>query len=161
MCESATAKTSKPNKPWVLYILSTRDRRHTYSGVTTNLARRLRQHNKEIKGGAKYTSMRGPWHVITCVAGFRNRSHAMQYEYRMHHPRKARGRWFNPVERRLYHLYRDTFDSRREQQDYTKLKIYHTAANRPIWIQGKEIVLLRNLPFWRSRCRFLRPYLDR
>ena len=67
MSGSAKQKISKPSKPWVLYILSTRDRRYTYSGVTTNLARRLRQHNKEIKGGAKYTAMRGPWHVIACV----------------------------------------------------------------------------------------------
>lgn len=35
-----------------------------YSGKTINLERRLRQHNGEIKGGAKYTRVRRPVKVV-------------------------------------------------------------------------------------------------
>lgn len=35
-----------------------------YSGKTINLERRLRQHNGEIKGGAKYTRVRRPVRIV-------------------------------------------------------------------------------------------------
>lgn len=64
---------------WVVYLLRCAD--HTlYCGITTNLEKRLRQHNGEIKGGAKYTQSRRPcelvYHEIT-----ENRQTASQREY--------------------------------------------------------------------------------
>ncbi|CAN5148426.1 GIY-YIG nuclease family protein [soil metagenome] len=41
------------------YILTCADGTY-YIGKTTDLKRRLRQHNGEIKGGAKYTRIRRP-----------------------------------------------------------------------------------------------------
>ena len=38
---------------YVYLLLSTKGT--TYVGATVNLARRLRQHNRELKGGAKLT----------------------------------------------------------------------------------------------------------
>ena len=38
----------------------------TYIGATIHLERRLRQHNRELKGGAKYTSQ-GKWTRIGYV----------------------------------------------------------------------------------------------
>jgi putative endonuclease len=35
-----------------------------YTGVATDLQRRLRQHNGELVGGAKYTSSRRPVRVV-------------------------------------------------------------------------------------------------
>lgn len=35
-----------------------------YCGITTNLERRLKQHNGELKGGAKYTRSRRPCKYI-------------------------------------------------------------------------------------------------
>jgi structure-specific endonuclease subunit SLX1 len=38
------------------YILYNDTNNKTYNGYTVNPARRIRQHNKELKGGAKYTT---------------------------------------------------------------------------------------------------------
>lgn len=50
---------------WFVYMLQCADG-SLYTGVTTDPARRLRQHNGEIAGGAKYTKHRRPvkmiWH---------------------------------------------------------------------------------------------------
>lgn len=39
----------------------------TYNGYSNNMARRLRQHNGELVGGARATSGRGPWRVVAVV----------------------------------------------------------------------------------------------
>lgn len=39
----------------------------SYNGYTNHMARRLRQHNKELVGGARATSRGGPWDVIAVV----------------------------------------------------------------------------------------------
>ena len=39
----------------------------TYNGYTNNMARRLKQHNKELVGGARATSRGGPWEIIAVV----------------------------------------------------------------------------------------------
>lgn len=49
--------------PHSCYILSNTTGK-TYNGYTVNFERRLRQHNGEIKGGARYTTGKGPWEYI-------------------------------------------------------------------------------------------------
>ncbi|WP_415901828.1 GIY-YIG nuclease family protein [Neptuniibacter sp. QD29_5] len=44
---------------WYVYILRCADET-LYTGITTDLERRIRQHNGEIVGGAKYTRVRRP-----------------------------------------------------------------------------------------------------
>lgn len=44
---------------WFVYIVKCADG-SLYTGVTTDPKRRLRQHNGEIQGGAKYTRLRRP-----------------------------------------------------------------------------------------------------
>lgn len=62
---------------WTLYLISSGDR--TYIGVTTNLTRRIRQHNREIVGGAKATAGR-TWKLVMHIEGFVSKSIVMRWE---------------------------------------------------------------------------------
>ena len=66
---------------WFVYILECADGT-LYTGVTTDVTRRIRQHNGELAGGARYTSTRRPvrlrYHQPTD-----SRSHAQQLEYQI------------------------------------------------------------------------------
>jgi len=48
---------------WYIYVLRCSDNSF-YCGITTNLERRLKQHNGVLKGGAKYTRGRRPCQII-------------------------------------------------------------------------------------------------
>ena len=43
------------NKNYIVYLLYNTCNNKTYLGITNNSERRIRQHNGELKGGAKYT----------------------------------------------------------------------------------------------------------
>ena len=86
---------------WSLYVIANRG--CTYVGVSPDPVRRLRQHNGEIKGGAKYTTSKGSgWKHICLVSGFRTKIEAMQCEWAVKHfpPRNAGG-----IENRIKKLY--------------------------------------------------------
>ena len=51
-----------------------------YTGVSTDLARRVRQHNGELKGGAGYTRARRPVRLVWSEAAD-DRSGAQRREY--------------------------------------------------------------------------------
>ena len=48
---------------WQVYLLECADG-SLYTGVATDVARRLRQHNGELAGGARYTSGRRPVRLV-------------------------------------------------------------------------------------------------
>lgn len=52
----------------------------TYVGSTTDPVRRLRQHNGEITGGGKYTSMLRPWKPVALFGPYADRSEAFKAE---------------------------------------------------------------------------------
>ena len=93
---SALAKStaSKAPKPWLVYVLKGKratvasargGTELTYCGATVDLARRLRQHNGEIAGGAKYTKIGKEWKVVFTVEGFREQREALQFEWALKH----------------------------------------------------------------------------
>lgn len=91
-------------KPSFVYLLQS-DSGATYIGATVDLDHRLRQHNKEIKGGAHATSakvLRGEqWTRVCHIRGFPDWVAALQFEWRWKQlSRKYPGR-MNPLERRL------------------------------------------------------------
>ncbi len=63
----------------------------SYIGYTVDMAKRLRQHNGELVGGAKATRWCEGWRVVWTVKGFATVNHALQLEWRLHHP-NGRGR---------------------------------------------------------------------
>ena len=63
---------------WFTYIVRCADDT-LYTGVTTDLERRIQEHNHCDKKGAKYTRTRRPVHLIHNEA-FENRSQACQRE---------------------------------------------------------------------------------
>lgn len=76
----------KEEPPWFFYIIQNGP--FTYAGVSPYPVQRLRKHNGEIKGGAKYTTSKGPgWKHICLVSGFQNKIQALQFEWAVkHHP---------------------------------------------------------------------------
>lgn len=76
---------------WIFYIVANSG--CTYAGVSPDPVRRLRQHNGELKGGAKYTTSKGNgWRHLCLVSGF-NKIQALQFEWAVKHypPRNASG----------------------------------------------------------------------
>ena len=89
---------------YFVYLLVSTDNA-TYVGATVDLDRRLRQHNKEIKGGAHATSAKVGkgeiWERACHVAGFPDWQAALQFEWRWKQlSRKLPASMF-PLERRM------------------------------------------------------------
>jgi putative endonuclease len=74
---------------WLVYLLECGDGT-LYCGVTTDMERRLAQHNGELPGGAAYTRGRRPVRLVACRA-CPDRSSAQQAEWRIRRlPRAAK-----------------------------------------------------------------------
>lgn len=74
---------------YLVYVLKSQDNRYTYIGMTCDFYRRLRQHNQEIVGGAKYTKRCKNWIPVLIIDGFETMRDALQCEWRL--KRKGRG----------------------------------------------------------------------
>lgn len=74
----------------------------SYIGMTNDFTHRIRQHNQEIKGGAKYTKKKKNWYPICIIDGFPDMRSACQCEWRLKHLAK-RGTIRN-VNDRMSHL---------------------------------------------------------
>ena len=88
---------------YVYLLVSTNG--NTYVGATVDLERRLRQHNKEIKGGAHATSiqvLKGEiWTRASHVSGFPDWQAALQFEWRWKQLSRKLPLKMNPLERRI------------------------------------------------------------
>ena len=87
-----------------VYLLVSSDN-STYVGATVDLNRRLRQHNKEIKGGAHATGSKVDkgenWERACHVAGFPDWSAALQFEWRWKQISRKLSPQLFPLERRM------------------------------------------------------------
>jgi predicted GIY-YIG superfamily endonuclease len=92
-----------PVKPSFVYLLES-TKGNTYVGATVDLDRRLRQHNKEIKGGAYATSMKVAqgevWRRACYVKGFPDWRAALQFEWRWKQLSRKFSIKLPPLERR-------------------------------------------------------------
>lgn len=90
-----------------VYLLVSSDG-STYVGATIDLNRRLRQHNKEISGGANLTSMKvakgQTWKRAAYVEGFPTWQAALQFEWRWKQISRKLMPRMNPLHRRMIAL---------------------------------------------------------
>jgi putative endonuclease len=96
---------------WKVYVLTNEEKNQTYVGATVDIHRRLRQHNSELSGGAKYTTSRSSqnhtfWKRALYVDGFQNKIEALQFEWALkYHSRKcAKKNYTNALSKRLFAL---------------------------------------------------------
>ena len=78
--------TTTSNKNYFCYILGNDDNMKTYNGFTVDINRRIRQHNGQLKGGAKATKGVSTWSVLAYITGFPNNINALQCEWRIKYP---------------------------------------------------------------------------
>jgi predicted GIY-YIG superfamily endonuclease len=93
--------------PFFVYLLLSSDNA-TYVGATVDIDRRLRQHNKEIKGGAFATGSKvekgETWIRVCHVEGFPDWSAALQFEWRWKQITRKISISVNPLHRRIVAL---------------------------------------------------------
>lgn len=91
---------------YVYLLVSTNG--NTYVGATVDLDRRLRQHNKEIKGGAHATGIKVAqgeiWTRAAHVSGFPDWQAALQFEWRWKQISRKLAVNLEPLKRRLQAL---------------------------------------------------------
>ena len=73
--------------PWFLYMIRTAGGQ-LYTGISTDPQRRLRQHNGELKGGAKALRGKGPLQLVYQQI-MTNRVEASKAEYQLKQLSKA------------------------------------------------------------------------
>lgn len=90
------------DRTYIVYLLKNTDNNYTYLGITNNYERRIRQHNGEIKGGAKYTNSfkgNGVWEYYLHIVNL-TKKEALSLERKVKNKRKhAKG--INPLDKRL------------------------------------------------------------
>jgi len=88
----------------VVYCLLRDDKKQTYIGSTMNMERRLRQHNCEIVGGAKYTSksvkLGHKWIIAFTLLNFPTWNETLKMEWMIKHITKKIN-IKDPLQRRL------------------------------------------------------------
>tara|TARA_B100000683_G_scaffold276395_1_gene330271 strand:- start:1414 stop:1791 length:378 start_codon:yes stop_codon:yes gene_type:complete len=72
---------------YLVYLLKCEN--YSYVGMTNNIFKRIRQHNGEISGGARYTSRRRGWYPVLIIDGFQDMKSAMQCEWRLKRGKKG------------------------------------------------------------------------
>lgn len=95
---------SDPTKEWFVYVLQSLQSRFNkkgrplpgfhYVGATTDVQRRLRQHNGELRGGGRYTSTLRPWRLRAIWGPYFGQSEALKAERALKHGKRGESRCF-------------------------------------------------------------------
>jgi predicted GIY-YIG superfamily endonuclease len=107
---STTSDNDVQPKRFFVYLLESSISHSTYVGATVNLDRRIRQHNKELTGGAKATTnkvCKGElWSFVCYVSEFPDWKNALQFEWRFKQLGRKLPSNMKPIERRMQSLYK-------------------------------------------------------
>lgn len=87
---------------WFVYVLQSQKARYSkvqkclpglfYVGCTTDVARRVKQHNGLLSGGARCTRKSRPWILQKVYGTYANRGEAQRAEYALKHSKRGEGR---------------------------------------------------------------------
>lgn len=88
---------------YILYNTDEKYKNYTYCGFTINPTHRLKQHNGEIKGGAKATRNKGHWEFLFLITGFETKKNALSCEWKLKHPDnlKRKNKKYNGIDGRI------------------------------------------------------------
>lgn len=125
------------SESYYCYLLYT-DAGQTYVGATTDPDRRLRQHNREISGGARATGIRVAqgqlWKRACYISGIPEWRSALQIEWRWKNlSRTAFKNIHNPLRRRLNALKRLLFDLDKPTTNAIPYDAYPDGPPQIIW----------------------------
>jgi predicted GIY-YIG superfamily endonuclease len=90
------------NVTWYVYILGSINKHYkhsTYVGMTNNVKKRIRMHNKDISGGAQYTASKGPWEFLCHIGGFSDKQSTLAAEWRLKEVSRNMPQYRGPVGR--------------------------------------------------------------
>lgn len=93
---------------WYVYVIRSTTGR-TYVGATIDPKRRLRQHNGEIKGGAKNTVGFRPWTLVRTIGPIETQKEALREERRI---KRLRAKRYNGQDRTLFEEEYHTFSKK-------------------------------------------------
>lgn len=130
---------------WHCYIICNKN--STYVGVSPDPNRRIRQHNGEIRGGAKYTSSKGPgWTFMCVVTGF-DKISSLQFEWAVKHCKpKGVGGPENRIKKLLHILNKEKWTrNSRDAQLFNLTLHWHNIKYRPNDIQLPSWVVEENI----------------
>lgn len=108
---------------WICYIIHNKN--CSYVGITNNIEKRLKKHNQELSGGAKYTKLIGKgWKYICIIEGFKNKIDCLRFEWAVkHYPPKNKTGIYNRLRKLEGVLNKDKWTSKSPDSKDYKLKI--------------------------------------
>ena len=125
----ANAVGANGEEPWSFYIIENKG--CTYAGVSPDPVKRLRKHNGEISGGAKYTQSKGPgWRHVCLVHGFQTKTQALQFEWAVKHvPPRDSGGLVNRIKKLYTVLNKKNWTSKSPEASTVPLQLEWKIAN--------------------------------
>jgi len=75
------------------YLIYSLKLKKTYIGITNNLTKRIKQHNHEIKGGAKSTRGDCNWKYYIIIGNFLHKQDACRFEWYWKHQKNNKNKW--------------------------------------------------------------------
>ncbi len=83
------------------YLITNSTKTRTYIGATKDFTRRLKQHNRILKGGAK-TTVGEQWNAIILVTGFSTWNETLSFEWHWRHNKTPSN--ISRLDKRIYSL---------------------------------------------------------
>lgn len=115
--KTPTRTCIRDKKPWSVYCIISTVCGKSYIGASVDVNKRLRQHNGEIKGGARATHCGRPWIRVCHVQGFPNERTALQFEWKW--------KSLSTTGSKRKKLYVD-----KSQNPFSKLNVKHSALKK-------------------------------